>query len=139
MVTASTKSELEEALRNRVPKIRCTGALAEELKKKEKRNKWIKRGLMAVSIASIVAVPFTGGASAAGAAYAGAAAAGRAVVTNVVTKGATAVIGKMTFELTTKEFLILVCGATGLAAILKGCKVKINKDGSVEVEPTYKK
>lgn len=116
MRTVTTKEELAEALKKKEP-IRVTGPLAEKLKRQAKTRKAAKIGGIVTIAASIAAIPFTGGASAAG-----------------VAAGAAAVAGA-TISLTAAELAILLGGAVAIYGISKGCKITLQKDGSVIVEP----
>lgn len=78
--------------------------------------------------AGTVALPFTGGISAAGIA----AGAGIAAI------AARAGLKLGHIEISPTE-LAIICGTLiAVVAILKGMRVKFNKDGSVTVEPIYK-
>lgn len=116
MTTVYTKEELQKAIKRKEFPISCRGEIAEQLKKRKKRSKSAKLGGAAVVIAGLAALPFTGGASA------GAAAMG-------LTATAAATVG-----ISAAELAILVGGGVAIFAILKGRKVRLEKDGSVTVE-----
>ena len=116
MTTVYTKEELQKAIKRKEFPISCRGEIAEQLKKRKKRSKAAKLGGAAVVIAGLAALPFTGGASA------GAAALG-------LTATAAATVG-----ISAAELAILVGGGVAIFAILKGRKVRLEKDGSVTVE-----
>ncbi len=119
MTTVYTKEELQKAIKRKESPISCRGEIAEQLKKREKRSKAAKLGGAAVVIAGLAALPFTGGASAAGVAAMGLTA----------TAAATATVG-----ISVAELAILIGGGVAIFAILKGRKVRLEKDGSVTVE-----
>ncbi len=121
MTTVYTNEELQKAIKRKEFPISCRGEIAEQLKKRKKRSKAAKLGGAAVVIAGLAALPFTGGSSAAGVA-AGAAAMG-------LTATAAATVG-----ISAAELAILVGGGVAIFAILKGRKVRLEKDGSVTVE-----
>ncbi|MDA2124444.1 hypothetical protein PDM82_26460 [Bacillus cereus] len=66
ITTVSTKDELELAIKNKVATIRCTGDIAEKVNKSYKM-KTVSKFVLPVLAASLVAIPFTGGLSAASA------------------------------------------------------------------------
>ena len=123
MTTVYTKEELLKAIKSKEFPISCRGEIAEQLKKRKKRSKAAKLGGAAVVIAGLAALPFTGGASAAGVA------AGAAAMGLTATAAATATVG-----ISVAELAILVGGGVAIFAILKGRKVRLEKDGSVTVE-----
>lgn len=115
MRTVSTTKQLEDGIKSGEKIFHCEGELARKLRKAQKTKKIAKWGGGVLVLASIAAIPFTGGASAAG-----------------IVAGLT--VGTVTIS--TAELAILVGGAVALVAILKDKKVKLvfNKDGSVELE-----
>lgn len=121
MVTVSTKSALKTAIANKQFPIRCTGMLAEEMKRtKKSSSKRSKIAGGALALAGLAALPFTGGASAA-ATGAGLTAMGLA-------------IGGGTIAISTAELAILVGGGVAIVGILKGRRIKLQPDGTVIVE-----
>ena len=123
MTTVSTKQELISAIERREKQIIATGEIAASIRKKVKVKKGAKLGSLVLAIGGIIAIPFTGGASA------GLTAAGLTCLTGAVT-------------LTGGEILIL-CGilggtAIGLAGVLRDGKVEFKPDGTVVVTPHYK-
>lgn len=132
MVTVYTKEELAKAIENKTSKILCKGDVANEITKEflNKRNRnWLGTiAGLAMIAAGTVALPFTGGISAAGIA----AGAGIAAI------AARAGLKLGPIEISPTE-LAIICGTLiAVVAILKGMRVKFNKDGSVTVEPIYK-
>ena len=132
MVTVYTKEELAKAIENKTTKILCKGDVANEITK-EYLNKRNKNRLgtiagLAMIAAGTVALPFTGGMSAAGIA----AGAGIAAI------AARAGLKLGPIEMSPGE-LAIICGTIiAVVAILRGARVTFNKDGSVIVEPKYK-
>ncbi len=120
MTTVYTKEELQKAIKRKEFPISCRGEIAEQLKKRKKRSKAAKLGGAAVVIAGLAALPFTGGASA-----------GAAAMGLTATAAATAAA---TVGISAAELAILVGGGVAIFAILKGRKVRLEKDGSVTVE-----
>lgn len=119
MVTVYTKQELAKAIANRTPQILCKGEVAKDFFKRRKRQKVGKIAGAAMVVGGIIALPFTGGASAAGIA------AGAALTTGTVV-------------ISTAE-LAIICGAIiAVTGVLKGAEVKFNPDGTVSVNPKYK-
>lgn len=123
MTTVSTKQELISAIERREKQIIATGEIAASIRKKVKVKKGAKVGGLVLAIGGLIAIPFTGGASA------GLTAAGLTCLTGAVT-------------LTGGEILIL-CGilggtAIGLAGVLRDAKVEFKPDGTVVVTPHYK-
>ena len=132
MVTVYTKEELAKAIENKTSKILCKGDVANEITQEflNKRNRnWLGTiAGIAMIAAGTVALPFTGGISAAGIA----AGAGIAAI------AARAGLKLGPVEMSPTE-LAIICGTLiAVVAILKGMRVKFNKDGSVTVEPIYK-
>lgn len=119
MVTVYTKQELAKAIENKAPQILCKGDIAKEFFKRRKRKKFGKIAEAAMIVGGIVALPFTGGASAAG-----------------IAVGAGLTVG--TVVISTAE-LAIICGTIiALTGVLKGAEVKFNPDGTVSVNPKYK-
>ena len=128
MVTVYTKEELAKAIENKTPIILCKGDVANEitkeyLDKRKKNSPGILAGIAMIA-AGTVALPFTGGMSAAGIA----AGAGIAAI------AARAGLKLGPVEMSPTELAIIIA----VLAILKGMRVTFNKDGSVIVEPIYK-
>lgn len=121
MVTVSTKEGLKKAIENRETKILVIGELAKTMRKKAKVKKVSAAGAAALIIGGVVAIPFSGGASA-----------------GLTAMGLTAMgltVGTVTVS--TAELAIL-CGFTlCVIGLCKKCKVKFNPDGSVEITPQY--
>lgn len=121
MVTVYTKEELEQALRAKESHIQIKGELAEVIKKKVKRQKTAKKigiGTAAIGAAALIAAPLTGGASL------------------IAGAGETAMgLASATVTVSAAELAILVGGTVAITALLKGYKkVKMNSDGSIELE-----
>ena len=132
MVTVYTKEELAKAIENKTSKILCKGDVANEITKEflNKRNRnWLGTiAGIAMIAAGTVALPFTGGISAAGIA----AGAGIAAI------AARAGLKLGPIEISPTE-LAIICGTIiAVVAILKGARVTFKPDGSVFVEPKYK-
>lgn len=107
MRVVTTKEELKLALKQKEQRIIVKGDLAVKMKRKAKTSKLIS---VAVAVAAIAAIPFTGGASAVG-----------------------FVAGPVTIS--TVELAILVGGSIVFIALFKGYnKIKFEKDGSVIIE-----
>lgn len=122
MIIVSTKEELKQALERREPKIVATGDLAHEMRNRRKVKKGMAIGGVIAAAVGIAAIPFTGGAST-GVAAAGLTAAGLTIGTITISA----------------PELAIICGfALGMYGLKNGCKVKFDKDGSVEIEPKYK-
>jgi hypothetical protein len=119
MVTVYTKEEFNAALKNREDKILVQGELATTMRKNSKVKKRARIGGVVILIAGIIAIPFTGGASA-----------------PIVATGMALTVGTVT--ITTLELVILCGFALAAIGILSGAKVTFNSDGSVTVEPKYK-
>ena len=132
MVTVYTKEELAKAIENKTPIILCKGDVANEitkeyLDKRKKNSPGILAGIAMIA-AGTVALPFTGGMSAAGIA----AGAGIAAI------AARAGLKLGPIEISPTE-LAIICGTIiAVVAILRGARVTFNKDGSIIVEPKYK-
>ena len=123
MTTVSTKQELISAIERRETQIIATGEIAASIRKKVKVKKSAKIGGMALAIGGLLAIPFTGGASA------GLTAAGLTCLTGAAT-------------LTGTQILIL-CGIIGgtavaITGVLRNAKVEFKPDGTVVVTPQYK-
>ena len=130
MVTVYTKEELAKAIENKTTKILCKGDVANEITKEflNKRNRLGTFAGLAMIAAGTVALPFTGGMSAAGIA----AGAGIAAI------AARAGLKLGPIEMSPGE-LAIICGTIiAVLAILKGMRVTFKPDGSVIVEPKYK-
>ena len=124
IVTVKTEKELEEVLKNKnVDKIRVEGPLAQKMRSKTKKKKILAGSLLGVSVialGSIIAAPFTGGAS---------------LIAGATAAGLTATIGTATIVVSTAELAILVGGLLSGLAIAAGFKkITFNKDGSVIME-----
>lgn len=120
-VIVTTEKELEEVLKNKnVDKIRVEGPLAQKMRSKAKKKKILAGSLLGVSaiaLGSIIAAPFTGGAS---------------LIAGATAAGLTATIGTATIVVSATELAILVGGVLGSLAIMAGFKkITFNKDGSV--------
>ncbi len=115
MKTVRTEEELKAAFAAKEDKIIVKGEMAEKMVSKAKTAKAANIGGLAIIVASLAAVPFTGGASIGG-----------------VSAGIT---------LTASELAILCCFALGIYGIHKGSKVKykMTPEGpEVEIDPKYK-
>lgn len=122
MKTVRTEEELKAAFAAKESRIIVKGPMAEKMVKKAKTKKAAKIGGIALVVASLAAIPFTGGASAAG-----------------VAAGLT--IGGGTLILTAGELAILCGTALGIYGIYRGSKVKfiMSPEGpEVVIEPKYK-
>lgn len=133
MVTVYTKEELAKAIENKTPIILCKGDVANEitkeyLDKRKKNSPGILAGIAMIA-AGTVALPFTGGMSAAGIA----AGAGIAAI------AARAGLKLGPIEMSPTE-LAIICGTIiAVAGILKGARVIFKpNESSVIVEPIYK-
>lgn len=122
MITVSTKEGFQRALDNKEPQILVTGELAKSMRKRAKVKKASKVGAAALIIGGIIAIPFTGGASA------GATALG--LTATALTVG--------TVTISTAELAILCGTVIAVTGILKGAKVEFRPDGTVIVTPNYK-
>lgn len=117
MVTVFTKDGLKNAIESREAQIKVIGDLADTMRKKTKVRKASKLGAAALVIGGIVAIPFTGGASA-------------------VMTIAGLTVGTVTISVVE---LAILCGfVLGMTGILKGARVQFCPDGSVIIEPKYK-
>ena len=135
MVTVYTKEELAKAIENKTTKILCKGDVANEITKefldKRKKNRLGTLAGIAMIVAGTVALPFTGGMSAAGIAVG----AGTASIASIIAKTGLK-LGPV--DISTGE-LAIICGTIiAVVAILKGARVTFKSDGSVIVEPIYK-
>lgn len=124
IVTVKTEKELEEVLKNKnVDKIRVEGPLAQKMRSKAKKKKILAGSLLGVSaiaLGSIIAAPFTGGAS---------------LIAGATAAGLTVTIGTATIVVSTAELAILVGGLLSGLAIAAGFKkIAFNTDGSVIME-----
>ena len=132
MVTVYTKEELAKAIENKTTKILCKGDVANEITKeflnKRNKNRLGTIAGLAMIAAGTVALPFTGGMSAAGI----------AAGVGIAAIAARAGLKLGPIEISTTE-LAIICGTiiAGLA-ILKGMRVTFKPDGSVIAEPIYK-
>lgn len=117
MVIVSTKKELKAAIDSREPKIIAVGDLAKSIRSKSKRKKGLRIGGIALAIAGVALIPLTGGTSA-----------------GLTAMGLT--IGSASVSVAE---LAIICGCV-VASIgaLKGAKVILKPDGSVEIEPKYR-
>ena len=123
MTTVSTKQELISAIERREKQIIATGEIAASIRKKVKVKKGAKVGGLVLAIGGLLAIPFTGGASA------GLTAAGLTCLTGAAT-------------LTGTQILIL-CGIVGVTAMglsgkLKICEVEFMPNGPVKLRLQYK-
>ena len=123
MTTVSTKQELVSAIERREKQIIATGEIAASIRKKVKVKKGAKVGGLVLAIGGLLAIPFTGGASA------GLTAAGLTCLTGAAT-------------LTGTQILIL-CGIVGVTAMglsgkLKTCEVEFMPNGPVKLRLQYK-
>ena len=121
MTTVSTKQELISAIERREKQIIATGEIAASIRRKVKKG--AKVGGVVLAIGGLLAIPFTGGASA------GLTAAGLTCLTGVAT-------------LTGTQILIL-CGIVGVTAMglsgkLKTCEVEFMPNGPVKLRLQYK-
>lgn len=114
MLVVRTKKELEQAVKNKVPMFRVEGELVSKVKNGLKFKKFSKITL-AILLASVAAVPFTGGTSAA------------------VSFAANAAIGGTAGGVSSITILIAInfLGLALLKAIDKGYTIKFKYDGSV--------
>ena len=132
MVTVYTKEELAKAIENKTTKILCKGDVANEITKevldKRKKNHLGTLAGIAMIAAGTVALPFTGGMSAAGI----------AAGVGIAAIAARAGLKLGPIDMSPGE-LAIICGTIiAVVAILRGARVTFNKDGSVIVEPKYK-
>lgn len=122
MRTVRTEEELKAAFAAKESRIIVKGPMAEKMVKKAKTKKAAKIGGIALVVASLAAIPFTGGASAAG-----------------VAAGLT--IGGSALVLTASELAILCGFALAMYGLSKGSKVKFKtglEGQEVEIDPKYK-
>lgn len=132
MVTVYTKEELAKAIENKTTKILCKGDVANEITKevldKRKKNHLGTLAGIAMIAAGTVALPFTGGMSAAGI----------AAGVGIAAIAARAGLKLGPIEISTIE-LAIICGTIiAVRGITKGMRVTFKSDGSVIVEPIYK-
>lgn len=127
-ITVRTKSEFKKAIEDRYDRIIAVGAIAEEVKKQVQRKQRVKKvatggGIVAgaVALGSIVAAPFTGGASILGLSVA---------AKTAVATGAAAATGAA-ITLTTGQLALIIAGALGISygAFSMYTKITISKDG----------
>lgn len=118
MITVTTKEALEKALKAKEEKIVIQGELAKTIIKKRKIAKGTMIGGALLTAGGLIALPFTGGASAA-----------------VVASGLTATIGGSTVVISTAELAVILgtVGILGAIALLKGYTIKV-KGGNTVVE-----
>ena len=116
MTTVSTKQELISAIERREKQIIATGEIATSIRRKVKRG--AKVGGVVLAIGGLLAIPFTGGASA------GLTAAGMALTVGTVT-------------VSTAELAIL-CGFVLAYKSIGKSKVEFMPDGYVIITPQYK-
>lgn len=124
MRKVSTEEELKAAFDAKESKIIVVGPMAEKMMKKAKTKKAAKIGGIALVVASLAAIPFTGGASAAG-----------------VAAGFGLTVGGGALVLTAGELAILCGFALGMYGIYKGSRVKFKmtpEGPEVEIDPKYK-
>lgn len=121
-ITVRTKSEFTKAIEDRYDRIIVVGAIAEEVKKQVHRKQRVKKvakggGFVAgaVALGSIVAAPFTGGASLMGLIPA----------TGVAATG-------VALALTTTQLALILAAVLGIsyAAFMMYTKITITKDGT---------
>ncbi|MDD7135182.1 MAG: hypothetical protein PUH82_02295 [Bacteroidales bacterium] len=118
MTTVSTKQELISAIERREKQIIATGEIAASIRKKVKVKKSAKVGGLVLAIGGLLAIPFTGGASA------GLTAAGMALTVGTVT-------------VSTAELAIL-CGFVLAYKAIGNSKVEFMPNGHVIITPQYK-
>lgn len=127
IVTVYTKEELAKAIENKTPKILCKGDVANEITKefldKRKKNRLGTLAGLAMIAAGTVALPFTGGMSAAGIA------AGVGIAAIAARAGLK--LGPIVMSPT--ELAIICSTIIAVCGILKGMRVTFNEDGSVTV------
>lgn len=118
MTTVSTKQELISAIERREKQIIATGEIAASIRKKVKVKKGAKVGGLLLAIGGLIAIPFTGGASA------GLTAAGMALTVGTVTISAAE--------------LAILCGFALAYKAIGKCKVEFEPNGHVIITPQYK-
>ena len=123
MTTVSTKQELISAIERRETQIIATGEIAASIRKKVKVKKSAKIGGLALAIGGLLAIPFTGGASA-----------------GLTAAGLTCLTGAATLTVTQILILCGIIGGTAVAitGVLRNAKVEFKPDGTVVVTPQYK-
>lgn len=129
-VTVRTKEELERAVKNREEKIIIRGPLASKIIQNKKKKSIAKKigigsaiGSAVVTVAGIIAAPFTGGASAvAGLSYA------TVSYAFATTAGGTAV------ALSTTEFIAGILGILGALGIAAGVVNIISKNYDIKIQ-----
>jgi|GEM_PF-671964 len=115
-ITVTTKNELESARKKKYEEIIVTGKLANDLKK-SKRIAYASAATLAIVTAAIIAIPFTGGLSAAGAVSAIAlesAAVGFTAATAGATATAATAVGLTGIEIST----IIIAASLGISLIV---------------------
>ena len=132
MVTVYTKEELAKAIENKTPIILCKGDVANEITKefldKRKKNSLGILAGIAMIAAGTVALPFTGGMSAAGIA----AGAGIAAI------AARAGLKLGPIEMSPTE-LAIICGTIiAVARISRDVRVTFKPDGTLIIELKFK-
>jgi len=115
LITVTTTKELEEALKAGETKILLKGEVAEKIKKGKKRKKGAVIGGIALAVAGLAALPFTGGASSAG-----------------IIGGLGLTLGTITIS--AAELAILVGGSIAIIGLCKGYDITFNPDGSVTLK-----
>ena len=118
MTIVSTKQELISAIERREKQITATGEIAASIRRKVKVKKGAKVGGVVLAIGGLLAIPFTGGASA------GLTAAGMALTVGTVT-------------VSTAELAIL-CGFVLAYKAIGKSKVEFMPNGHVIITPQYK-
>ena len=120
--TVYTKEELAETLKKGETAL-VKGSLASEIRKKYETRKKVRKSTAitggAITVAGLVAAPFTGGTS---------------LVGSAVALGAMGLtIGTITISI--GELALLLGASLAAYGIYKNCEVKFNMDGSVTIEP----
>ena len=123
MTTVSTKQELISAIERRETQIIATGEIAASIRRKVKVKKGAKVGGLVLAIGGLLAIPFTGGASA-----------------GLTAAGLTCLTGEAT--LTGTQILIL-CGIIGLTAMglsgrIQTADVEFMPNGQVKINLQFK-
>ena len=115
MKTVTTTKELEEAIKAGETQLLLKGEIAEKIIKKKKRKKGALIGGAVLALGGLIALPFTGGASAVG-----------------IFAGLGLTIGTITMS--AAELAIIVGGSIAIIGLIKDYDVKFNSDGSVELK-----
>ena len=123
MTTVSTKQELISAIERREKQIIATGEIAASIRRKVKVKKGAKVGGLVLAIGGLLAIPFTGGASA-----------------GLTAAGLTCLTGVATLRGTQRLILCGIVGVTamGLSGKLKTCEVEFMPNGPVKLRLQYK-